>query len=289
MRLWNNNTPDDRLSPDQGKDQPMEHDTNTFNKRRKVSAKSLPLYVFAALILAAVLLCAASAKDVSSLLSNLDRLASILLKAALTYFFFEGAKFLCRHRKQPPRRPVKERGNMQKAAAPAAAEPPDDQAKSISAQPVPEPQARQTEEPKLPDSCPSENVPPGKEPVYGHAEERIPAPQPICFDFQDTVYALDIIDGKCQGPIFLVPADKGLLMGVKNKKGSYLTSLNEEYLTETDLRYSPVATCFEITGLARVRQKAKVRCDRPAVLTEVENGLYEITEKGQLTVVTIIE
>lgn len=263
----------------------MKHKTNTFGKW----GKTLPLYGFAVLILAALLLCAGSQKDISNILSNLDYLVSILLKAALTYFFFEAASFLRRHQKQSLRRPIKRRDNVIKDTTSTTAEPFNDNMNSISIQPASMPQARQAEETKLLDSSPRKNVPTTTESVCGQVEERIPVPQPICLDFQDTMRALDIMDGKRQGPICFIPTHKGPLVGIRNEKGSYSVSLNEEYLTEAELRYSPVATCFEITGLAHVRQKAKVRCDRPAILTEIEDGLYEIAEKGQLTVVSIIE
>lgn len=267
----------------------MEHETNTFDERGTAFAEALLLYGFAILVLAALLLCAAFEKDISSILRNLDCGVSILLKVAVSCFLFEAAGFLRRYQKQSLRRSAEKRDNATKSAVSAAAESFDDSMNSGWVQMTYESRARQDEEAKPPDSFPRTNIPTTKESVCGQIEKRIPAQQRIYLDFQDTRRALDILDGRRQGPIFLVPASKGSLTGCKNKEGSCLVLPYEEYLTETELRYSPVTACFEITGLTHVRQKVKVHCERPAILTETRDGLYEIAKKGQLTVVSVIE
>lgn len=289
MRLWSHNASDSRSSPDQKKDQIMEHERNKFDKRGKRFVKAVPLYGLAILILADLLLCTGLKKDISDTLSNLDRGISILLKIAISYFFFEAVSFLHRYQKQPPHSPAEKRDDVTKSAASTVAKLSDDSMHSISARMPPEPAGRQAEEAAPFNSSLSKNVPTTKESVCDQVEKHIPVQQQIYLDFQDTRQALDIIDGKRQGSIFLIPASRGSLIGFKSEKGSYLVLPYEEYLTETELRYSPVTACFEITGLTHVRQKVKVHCERPAILTETRDGLYEIAKKGQLTVVSVIE
>ncbi len=97
------------------------------------------------------------------------------------------------------------------------------------------------------------------------------------------------MDRKCAGTVYLTRKEGGALEGEDAGAGTFHVWPAEEYLTESVLRYSAVYACFEISGLDLAGKKARVRRDKPAVVREVKEGLYELMTKGKITVSSVME
>lgn len=266
----------------------MKQDTNAFNKHKML------LYSFVSLILIAMLLYATFGKAGSRFLSSLDCLASAILKIALTYFLIEVA-LLHRHRRQSPHRLFAKKQKGKRNTAVSVTKKSSEEAKKIP----PTSPAFGFMDTQIDKLQPLDydlhyaGASVLKEPVYDQDEKHADSLQQLSFSFQDsdlsTRVALDIIDGIRQGQIILTPADKGEVTGREIMDGQYSVYPSEDCLTETELRYSPVAACFEINGSTCTGQQVKVSFDKPAILTKIEGELYKIAEKGLLTVISTID
>lgn len=274
----------------------MGYDTNISKPRKRKVSKGWPLLGVAALVLATSLFCTLFWEETSGVFTNLDRLASIALKAMLAYLCAEAAGFLRSHRKRLPHWPTKRGSGKPAAAAPTAAKCPDEKREAPWESAVPEPLIQPA--PELlsaqggelePYIAPFASDELGAEgPQYSEGEKYADPVKQLWFSFHNENQALDIIDRTRQGPILLKRANKGVLMGNEIGDGQYAVQPGEECLTENELRYSPLTVCFEVIGYSHTGQKARVRCEKLAILAERADGLYEIAEKGQLTVISII-
>lgn len=262
----------------------MKHDGDKSNKRRKVLLKPIFLYSLAILTLCVGLLYVVFAKDVSNILNNFDFLMSVVLRAAIAYFFIEVAGFLHSYRKERPYRPTA--NERQDVIASAAEEISEEQMKEAP-QDTPD-QGLLGVEVKRPEPIPQMDDLVCRESKQKQEESTPASPSQVHFGFHGGDSAmreiLDIIDGARQGPIFLVPVNDGILIGEKIREGQYLAFPRKEWLTETDLKYSPIAVCFQIDKLSYGAQKIKVQCDKEAILNREQGGLYKVIRKGHLIV-----
>lgn len=298
----------------------MEHTKNKSGASRGNLRSTRPLFSFAILIAAGALLYAAlvclaapanldvidsqiytasgkaaaevnvAESVISGFLYSLDRLASILLKAALIYLCLEAAKLLRKYRSGLSRQHAGRGKDQRQDASPPAPILPEEEREAFPVQPVPEPSAEQAgrPEPEPSGEVLKADEPVIEAPVYGQHEEHADLPQWIQLDLENERESLSVIDSGGRTPIYLKKVEKGPLVGKKVGDRRYQVFLPEEYLAEAELNYSAVTACFEITNSCGPGQNFKVDCNQPAILVEIGNGVYEIVEKGFLTVVSVV-
>jgi len=270
----------------------MGRGTNASEANRGIPPEVWLRYSLVVLLLAAALLAAVLSK--ARFLNNLGQLASIAVKVAFAYFLVEAAGFLYSHRKIPLCQFIQKRDDKPNDAASVVSEISEETRGTPSVQSVSESltlsstesQAVQDDQTDSHSGGQDVNIFEAKKHIYGQGEECASPPGQLRFGFHDTRNALSAIDGEHRRPIFLVLEKDGILVGRKTEEGQCIVVPDEECLTEEDLRYSPVTACFQIEESDRIGKKNRVRCEKPAILTETGSGLYEIAEKGVLTVIS---
>jgi len=282
----------------------MEHKTNVDDiARNSAPRKAQRLYCLVAAALAAMLFYAVllkldilSSRAVSGFIGNLDHLASVVLKAAAAYFFVEAAGILSVMRKE--RRASGKRSGSRRTPAPPT--PAEERREPAPAEP-PASKDRSsffTEWETLAESdsfdidiLPDEGSATGQDIIRGAPAVREPerkSPK-VRFGFQDERDALDKMDRKCAGTVYLIREEGGALEGEEDGTGVFHVWPVEECLSGKLLTYSVIHACFEISGLNRAGKKARVRRDEPAVLREVQRGVYELVKMGKITVSPAME
>lgn len=282
------------------KDRLMKNDTNVSNKSIKKLRRVLLLSIcgFVALILIVGLLYVTLGENSPHILANFNSFASIVLKVTIAYFFIETGGFLHSYRRPAPYLHKEKREEKQNCIVPETGMAP---AESVSkeqkkAQQVVQNQQvvqdRQVYKPRPSIIFPQPEGTTDKVAANRQAEKHLTPAYKIRFSLfgteADKKKAIDIIEGTRQGTIFLTPSDEGVLIGDSGQGDQYIVYPYEEWLTETELRYSPIAACFEIDGPTCEGQKAKVRCDEPAILIKEKNGMYGIFKRGLLSVVDVL-
>lgn len=114
--------------------------------------------------------------------------------------------------------------------------------------------------------------------------------EPVCFDLQDEIKAMRIMEGDIQrGTIYFVKAINGALKGIQIHDGRYQVYPKMQEITESELNYSSIKVCFELDRRVTYGKRFKIHFDQPAILVEKGKEVYVIQEKGKLTVIDTIE
>lgn len=247
------------------------------------------------------------AKDISGFIRDLDRLASVFLKAAVAYFFIQAAGMLPFMRKGWQSRSPEKRSGKRQTTLSTPPEPDEKRPEAVPKKPEPASKdmqvakggSRLSEQSEFPFESRSLaiDMPREKEssasrdelsPVPVEKREYTESPK-MQFDFKDRKSSLNNVDCKNTGLVCLMQVDEGDLEGTEVESNIFYVWPKKEYLTESDLRYSAVTACFRVNPLSRPGKRIQVRCDKPAVLCKTGINSYELIEKGALTEISIVE